>query len=240
MKLTLVSAGLAAVALLLLGGAGPAYQLGLITLPLAFTALRCAAYAGIVGAALNMVTFVAALKQRRWVGSALLLVAFLVSLACVIIPLRWQIAARRLPPIHDISTDLENPPAFTAILPLRQPSHNSLERTASVDEAQRRGYPDVQPITVPVPVDQAFEETLELIQDYEWEVVNADKALGIIEAIATTPWFGFKDDVAIRLTTSGAGTRIDMRSASRIGVSDVGTNAERVREFLGELLHPEE
>jgi uncharacterized protein (DUF1499 family) len=233
--LTLVSVGLAAIALLLLTAAGPAYQLGALTLPTAFLALRCAAYAGVLGAALNLLAWVSSLKQRRWVRSVVTLVAFVVSLACLTIPLRWQLAARRLPPIHDISTDIDKPPTFTAIVPLREPTDNSLERTTAVDEAQRRGYPDIQPITVPVPVAEAFEEAIELIQEHEWQIVNADKEHAVLEAIATTPWFGFKDDVVVRLTAAATGTRIDMRSVSRIGLSDVGTNARRIREFLNEL-----
>jgi uncharacterized protein (DUF1499 family) len=100
---------------------------------------------------------------------------------------------------------------------------------------QRRAYPDLSPVTLSAPPDQAFAAALAVAQGKGWEIVTADSAGGRIEATDTTRWFGFKDDVVIRLTEWGAGTRVDVRSVSRVGRGDAGTNARRIREFLDEL-----
>ena len=68
-----------------------------------------------------------------------------------------------------------------------------------------------------------------------WEVVAADPAAGRIEAVATTFWFGFKDDIVVRVAPAGAGSLIDARSKSRVGVGDLGTNAQRLRAYLERL-----
>jgi len=195
-----MACGVAGLGLLLLAIAGPFYRFGVLPLPVAFSLLRWAAYVGIVGVLSS--TFAATLAYRRRSR-----IAFLVALAGLAlgvlafsIPYRWQRLAQSAPPIHDITTDLQNPPAFQAIVPLRASAPNSLERSPLVDEEQRRSYPDIAPLTVPVPPDQAFEEVLEIAQEAEWEIVDADKDLGRIEAMDTAPWFGFKDDVVVRLT----------------------------------------
>jgi uncharacterized protein (DUF1499 family) len=150
-------------------------------------------------------------------------------------PYTWQRRAQSVPPIHDITTDLDNPPAFDAIVPLRASAPNPLDRPPVLATQQREGYPDLAPATVSLPPAQAFDRALAIAQDAGWEIVIADRAAGRIEATDTTFWFGFKDDVAVRLTPWGAGTRVDVRSVSRVGRSDVGTNARRIRAFLDAL-----
>jgi uncharacterized protein (DUF1499 family) len=99
-------------------------------------------------------------------------------------------------------------------------------------EQQREGYPDLAPVTLSLPPEQAFDRALTVAQDDGWEIVTADRTAGRIEATDTTFWFGFKDDVVVRLTPWGTGTRVDVRSVSRVGRSDVGTNARRITSFL--------
>jgi len=226
---------LAIVALLMLAIAGPAYQLGVLPLSFAFGVLRWAAYVGIVAAIANAIVVVLAYRGGQRLRLALSVVAIVIAIGTIAVPLRWQLAAKAAPPIHDISTDLQNPPSFSAILPLRQGAANGLDRPAATNAAQRQFYGDIQPITLPMPREEVFEEAYELMQEREWQVINADKDKGIIEATDSTPWFGFKDDVVVRLTPWGSGTRVDMRSVSRIGVSDIGTNAKRVRDYLNDL-----
>jgi uncharacterized protein (DUF1499 family) len=161
--------------------------------------------------------------------------AFLGGAAAFGIPFQWQQSARRLPPIHDITTDLENPPSFEAMVPLRADAPNSLERPPDLAKQQREGYPDLAPVTVSMPADQAFDRALVEAQEAGWRIVTADKASGRIEATDTTRWFGFQDDVVVRLTPWGAGTRVDVRSVSRVGRGDVGTNARRIRRYLQAL-----
>lgn len=232
---SLVVPVVAVVALLMLAIAGPAYQLGILPLAYAFALLRWAAYVAIVAAVGNAIALVLAYRGGKRVRIALSGVAIVIAVATMAVPLRWQLAAQAAPPIHDISTDLENPPSFTAMLPLRQGAPNGLDRPPATSAAQRQFYGDIQPITLPMPREEVFEEAYELMQEREWQVIDADKDKGILEATDSTPWFGFKDDVVVRITPWGSGTRVDMRSVSRIGVSDVGTNAKRVREYLRDL-----
>jgi uncharacterized protein (DUF1499 family) len=100
---------------------------------------------------------------------------------------------------------------------------------------QRAGHPDIAPADYPINPEAAFEVALAAARDLGWTVVAMDEAGGRIEAIDRTFWFGFADDVVIRIRPTDAGSRIDVRSTSRVGVSDMGTNAARVRDFLAQL-----
>jgi uncharacterized protein (DUF1499 family) len=233
--LALVACGVSVLGLVLLGAAGPLYRLGVLSLPNAFTLLRWAAYVGIGAIVFALPpAFIGYARGRRFQ----VLVAALALLGGATasgIPFQLQQSARSRPPIHDITTDLENPPSFEAVVPLRAEAPNSLERPPDLARQQREGYPDLVPVTLPMPVDQAFDRALAEAQDAGWRIVTADKAAGRIEATDTTRWFGFQDDVAVRLTPWGTGTRVDVRSVSRIGRGDVGTNASRIRRYLQAL-----
>jgi uncharacterized protein (DUF1499 family) len=140
------------------------------------------------------------------------------------------------PPIHDISTDLGNPPTFDAILVYRKDAPNPPEYAGGkTAELQRAAYPDIQTLTVEKSPDEVLAAAEQVAKDLGWEVIAVDPKNGRIEAIATTPWIRFKDDVSIRLTARGYGTYVDIRSKSRIGQGDMGANAARVRAFLERL-----
>lgn len=145
--------------------------------------------------------------------------------------LRWLAVAKKAPPIHDISTDLTNPPDFVAVLPLRAQAPNSAVWDTSTVAKQRNGYPDIQPVMLPVAPGAAFHVALAAARDMGWAIVASDSAAGRIEATATTTWFGFKDDVVVRVAPDPKGSRVDVRSESRVGGSDVGTNAARIRAY---------
>jgi uncharacterized protein (DUF1499 family) len=234
MILSRLAVGVAVLGLVLLGASGPVYRLS-GSLPTAFTLLRWAAYVGLAGAAAGLIAGILGYRQRRRIATAIALVALLAGLTAGAIPYTWQLRAQSVPPIHDITTDLDNPPAFDAIVPLRASAPNSLDRPPVLATQQREGYPDLGPATVSLPPAQAFDRVLAIARGEGWEIVTADRAAGRIEATDTTFWFGFKDDVAVRLTPWGAGTRVDVRSVSRVGRSDVGTNARRIRAFLDAL-----
>jgi uncharacterized protein (DUF1499 family) len=151
-------------------------------------------------------------------------------------PWHWRQRARAVPPIHDISTDLEHPPRFVAVLPVRSDAPNPSEYGGTeVAAAQRRAYPDIRPLILATPPPVAFKQALDAAKRMGWSLVAADSTGGRIEATATTAWFGFKDDVVIRVTPAPTGSRIDVRSVSRVGKSDVGTNAARIRAYLAKL-----
>jgi uncharacterized protein (DUF1499 family) len=233
-RLPVIAFGIALVAIALLAAAGPVYRMG-AALPTAFGLLRYAAYAGAAAALVALIAGGVSYSRGARMGLTLSIVALIAALTALAVPYSWQRRAQSLPRIHDISTDLENPPQFEAVVPLRKDAPNSLERPPVIAEQQRKGYPDLQPLTLSVPRDQAFDRALAVAQEKGWEIVTADKASGRIEATDTTRWFGFKDDVVIRLTPWGAGTRVDVRSVSRVGLSDIGTNARRIEDFLDSL-----
>jgi uncharacterized protein (DUF1499 family) len=163
-------------------------------------------------------------------------VALLLSGVAVAVPASGLRRARALPPIHDVTTDPADPPAFVAVAARRAQSPNGVAYGGdSVAALQRRGYPELGPVQLALPPAAAFDRALAAARAMGWEVAAADAASGRIEATATTRWFGFKDDVVVRLRAAGAGTRVDVRSASRVGLSDVGANADRIRAYLGRL-----
>lgn len=230
----LIAFGLAALGLVVLGIAGPMYRLG-ASLPTAYTIMRVAEYIGVAALLLGIGAFVYAYRLRKWSGAIVSVFALIVALATIVIPLTWQRRAQSLPLIHDITTDLENPPAFQAVIPKRGNAPNRLDRPPQLAILQREGYPDLAPITVPTPPAATFDRALALVQANGWEIVTADKSTGRIEATETTRWFGFTDDIVVRLTPWGTGTRVDVRSAARTGAGDLGRNASRIRRFLDDL-----
>jgi uncharacterized protein (DUF1499 family) len=144
--------------------------------------------------------------------------------------------ARTLPPIHDITTDTADPPAFVDVLARRKDAPNPPGYAgAAVADQQRKGYPDLEPLRLALPPAQAFDRALEAARGMGWEMVGSDPAQGRIEATDTTTWFGFKDDVVIRVRGAEGGSLVDVRSKSRVGRSDVGANARRIRRYFDRL-----
>ncbi len=225
----------AGLALALLALAGPLYRIGLLSIPNAFAVLGGAAFVGIAAMLLGLGTALWAYRRGARPTAVLAAGALVLGLIAFAIPLQWQRTARTAPPIHDITTDLENPPAFEAIVPLRAEAPNTLERPPLLTQQQREGYPDLAPITLPQPPAEVVDRALAVAQEAGWEIVTADKSTGRIEATDTTRWFGFKDDVVVRIMAWGSGTRVDVRSVSRVGRSDVGTNARRIQRYLEAL-----
>ena len=234
MLFALAAAGISLFGLFLLAVAGPLYRAG-VPLDTAFAILRGAAYVGLAGSLCGLAAFIWARWRGKRLGSALALVAVLIGAVTAGVPYEWQRRAQSAPPIHDITTDLDNPPQFKDVIALRAEAPNSLDRGPALAKLQRDGYPDLMPLTVPSAPGDAFTRALAVAQEMGWEIVSADQSGGRIEATDTTRWFGFKDDVVVRLTPWGAGTRVDVRSVSRVGGSDSGTNARRIEAFLERL-----
>jgi len=141
-----------------------------------------------------------------------------------------------VPPIHDITTDTDNPPLFEAILPLRADAPNPPGYAgADIADQQQSAYPDLVTLTINKPTAEVFSAAEQVARDLNWHLIAADQAAGRIEATDTTTWFRFQDDVVIRLTTVESGTSVDVRSKSRVGRSDMGANARRIHVFLERL-----
>jgi hypothetical protein len=148
------------------------------------------------------------------------------------------ITARNVPAIHNISTDTQNPPAFDKIATLRTEDHNPLQYDAErLAEVQRAAYPKVKTLFTDLSVAEAHAEALRLVEASGWELVNDDAGAGVIEATDTTRLWGFKDDVVIRISEQNGQRAVDLRSVSRIGRSDLGANARRIKGFLTAFKH---
>lgn len=196
--------------------------------------LRWAAYLGLAGAALAVVLLLIPAQRRTGIGP--LLLAAVLGVAVAAVPWTFMRQARAVPPIHDITTDTQRPPEFVAVLPLRTGATNPVAYGgAEIARQQQAAYPDLQPLRLELAPAAAFERALEAARAMGWQIVAADPAAGRIEATDTTFWFGFKDDVVIRIEADGTGSRIDVRSLSRVGGSDVGANAKRIRAYLRRL-----
>jgi len=221
---------IAGVALLLFVAAGSGTRLGLWDFRTGFQLLRWGAYLGIAGAGLGIVALL-----WRPPGSRLWrpLLAIALGAVATLVPWLWMEQASRVPAIHDISTDTERPPQFVAVLPHRAGAPNPAAYGGpEIAAKQRAAYPDVVPLRLELPPAEVFARALAAARVSGWEIVAADSAEGRIEATATTFWFGFKDDVVVRVTPDGGGSRVDVRSVSRVGQSDVGANAARIRAYL--------
>ncbi|WP_439101186.1 DUF1499 domain-containing protein [Congregibacter sp.] len=223
--------GAALIAALLLLISGPGTRFGLWEYGSGFLLMRIAFFVGLGAAALALVLLV--VPKTRAMGLVTLAVSLVLGLGTAYLPWSGVQKARSLPFIHDISTDTTTPPAFVAVLPLRADAPNPPEYPGEeVASQQRRAYPDIKPLTLAMPADQAFARAEDVAEGMGWEIVAVDPADGRIEATETTFWFGFKDDVVIRVAETTDGSQLDVRSKSRVGKSDVGANAERIRKFL--------
>lgn len=231
-----ISLALALVSLLAAAGSGFGYRFQLWHFSTGFRILGLAVIGAGVAALLALIGMFLAWRAGHAVGLYTGVAALVLALLVVVPPLTWMRAARQHPYIHDITTDIENPPAFVAILPERADAPNTAEYGgAKVAEQQRRAYPDVRPLRVAESPRRTFDAALATAQELGWRIVAADAPEGRIEASDRTFWYGFIDDVVIRVTPADGGARVDVRSVSRVGKSDIGTNARRVRSFLARL-----
>ncbi|HUP49319.1 MAG TPA: DUF1499 domain-containing protein [Thermoanaerobaculia bacterium] len=203
--------------------------------------LRLFAFAALLGLVAALLGALAGHRAPRGSAAARASsMAVLVGVTALLLPAWAIVGARRVPAIHDITTDLDEPPRFRAALAARGGRANPVPEAIdpAVAAQHRAAYSDLQPLVVPDPPEQAFGRALDVARGMGWQIVAVDEREGIIEATATTPWFGFRDDVAIRVRPDRGGSRIDLRSTSRVGRSDAGANAARIRRFLLVMQRP--
>lgn len=229
---------------------GPLYQAGVLPLMQAFAVLGGAVTWGLgigalvclIGLILGIVAFKGDVMSHAATGLLGLIIAGLVFY----VP--YNLQSRNAPPIHEITTDFENPPAFVDIVPLREETGATNEpqyvanfkrkfgeRDFEVDvmAAQKETYGDIEPVRIEgTNYEAVFDRALQAVNDMGWTLVSANPQLGRIEAYDKTAWFGFIDDVVIRVEAAPMAYEIDIRSKSRIGIGDAGANAERVRKYL--------
>jgi uncharacterized protein (DUF1499 family) len=232
---------LAVLALLLLLFSGLGARWGLWHFRTGFSMLRWSAYLGLVAVAVSLVAAVLTrpgpARSLLRVGFPLAVLGMVLGLTAVAVPWRWQRVARAAPPIHDITTDVQNPPEFVAVVPLRADASNPPEY-AGIETAtqQRQVYPHIRPLLLEIPADAAFERAQATALALGWTIVAAEPAAGRIEATDRTRWFGFYDDVVVRVTPVDARRAVvDVRSKSRVGRGDAGENARRIQRFLDRM-----
>jgi uncharacterized protein (DUF1499 family) len=184
----------------------------------------------------------AAIWQNGSRGMGRILVAFLINALVLAYPVYLAVQYRRLPPIHDVTTDPVNPPRFEALAALRTGDDTNTAAYAGLHSAeqQRRAYPDIEPVELEIPADRAFALTLKLVNKRKWLVIDErapqpPRGIGRIEAVARTPIMGFREDVSIRVSPDGEDSRVDIRSSSRYFESDLGSNAARIARLIDDI-----
>ena len=213
--------------------AAPAYRIELVPMNVALQSVRWAATIALGGAAVALLAVLLTMgasapgrwrRRARW--------ALVLNVAVAAWPLYMFYLLQTQPHIHDISTDTANPPAFDAVLPMRRGARNSPDYAPATAAEQRTGYPDIVPLQLPLAPSVAFDNAERAARAMGWQVVAAAPDKLRLEATDTTLLFGFKDDIVVRITPHGNGSVVDVRSQSRIGGSDFGANASRVRAYL--------
>ncbi|HAK64223.1 MAG TPA: DUF1499 domain-containing protein [Alphaproteobacteria bacterium] len=194
----------------------------------------------LLGVALGLVSLavssIGMYQTRRAPGRKLALSGVVISCLLLAPVAPHVFNAFSVPPIHDITTDTDNPPDFVDILPLRADAPNPSDYGGvAVAAMQKSAYPDITPLMLDLPPPETFARARKLVEARGWKLAGADPEQGRIEAVAQTRMMKFRDDVVIRITPAPDGSRVDMRSVSRFGQSDIGVNARRIREFLKDL-----
>jgi uncharacterized protein (DUF1499 family) len=215
-----IALALAVLALALLIASGLGVRAGLWPFRFGFGMFAGSLIAGLLAAGIAAVVLAVPRLRAGSMSSAVF--SLLLGLAVAAVPLDHVRRVKTLPYINDITTDTAQPPQFARPKPYE--SHFA--------ELQQIGYPDLRPLELAVPPAQAFARARAAAQSLGWEIVSADEGAGRIEAVATTRWFGFQDDIVVRIGAAGGGSRVDVRSKSRVGRSDLGANARRIQAFL--------
>ena len=184
----------------------------------------------------------AAIWQNGTRGMSRILVAFVIAGAVLAYPAYLVYQYRKLPPIHDITTDPIDPPRFDALARLRSGDGANTAVYAGLysAEQQRQAYPDIEPVELEIPVERAYALTMRLVTKRKWLVIDErppqpPRRIGRIEAVARTPIMGFREDVSIRVQPNGEDSRVDIRSSSRYFESDLGSNAARITKLIDDL-----
>jgi uncharacterized protein (DUF1499 family) len=210
-----------------------AYRLELWPMGVSFKMIQ---YTGFISMAVLLIAILVAIfalvKKQKDVAKTCGIVALLVALP--VVGLSMQAAkAKSLPFIHQVSTDTVDLPKFKAIVALRGENSNPLDYDSEkLAPLQQAAYPQLQTIVSELSVEQAFAKAVDVANDLGWEIISRNKESGMIEAVDTTLLWAFKDDVAIRVQMTDTGSEIDLRSISRVGMSDLGANAARITKFI--------
>ncbi len=226
----------ACVAALCVGVSGPVYRFLGVELDVAISLFRYGFYVAAAAVALGLATVVPTRPGERRRGFLAALLAVIIGVAAGASPLMWFLNARSVPRINDITTDTADPPALVQTLQLRHDAVTAATYNKDFADQQRQGYPDIGPILLKnVAPAEAFKRVDKVAMAMGWDVVARAPGEGRLEAIESTRWFGFHDDIVVRIRADGSGSKVDIRSKSRVGRSDLGVNARRIRDFTARL-----
>ncbi|CAG0999767.1 hypothetical protein MYXO_02928 [Myxococcaceae bacterium] len=215
--------------------------------PLAIHAGVASPYAGfrIFGAALlasmpllllSLAALLLARRRSDAAGAAAALRASLVSGLLAAFFLAMALPAREFPTINDVTTDPSDPPALVAAATDPENAGKDLAYPPEFAQPQRSAYPDVAPLRIEKPPAEVFATAAAVAERLGWRIVRSDPITLSFEATHTSRSFRFVDDVVVRVRAEGDGARVDVRSRSRVGRSDIGANAARIRAFAAELV----
>ena len=213
------------------------YKYGLTGLAPSLISILVALVGAVLVFLVGVIMVIVATRKALPKDRNLIFIAMAISLVPMMFVVPQMLKAQSVPGIHDISTDTDNPPEFSVLVTARSETDNDLiyeDETVEgqTAELQMAAYPNVKTAQSDLSIEDAINRAANILQNQGLEVANVDPVQGIVEATATTAWFGFKDDVVVRATASDGGTLIDVRSVSRVGRSDIGANAARIEEFL--------
>ncbi|MFD1218098.1 DUF1499 domain-containing protein [Microbulbifer celer] len=239
--------------LIIIGLVIVAVRLHLLGLKPAYALFQAAGLAAIGVALASMLVFLWGLVKRHSEARTAALWAMVLGLIPVAVPL-FTVGQQNLsaPAIYDISTDLESPPEYDLVLSLRREGdHSPAYPGATTARVQRStpAYKDIQPLILPVPPGKVMAHAEAVARELGWRVIAVQVGKGKLEAVDRTPILGISEDIVVRVrpldskSELGKGqaqsvsiqSRVDMRSASRSGEGDLGSNAQRIRTFLGKL-----
>ncbi len=226
---------LATVGSLIVAVAGPLHRYPGLDIEAAIAVFRYGFYLTVAGIALGLGTMLPARPGDRRRGFVAAFLAIVIGFAGAWVPLHWFLQAQHRPAINDITTDTASPPPLVATAQLRRGAPNPPAYPKENAAIQRAAFPDIEPVILAVPPADAFKRVDRVAAALGWDVVARAPNDGRLEAVATSPWFGFRDDIVVRIRPQGTGSRVDIRSKSRIGEADLGGNAERVRAFIARL-----
>ena len=226
----------ACVSALIVAVSGPLHRFVGVDVDVVISLFRYGFYVAAGAIALALATIVPTRPGDRRRGFVAAFLALAIGAVAAWAPLMLFLQAVGAPRINDVSTDTADPPPLVTTLQMRSEAVTPPAYPGKVvADQQHQAYPDIASIVLSVPPDEAFKKVDAVATAMGWEVVARVPADGRIEAIDTSQWFGFHDDVVVRIRPAGTGSRIDIRSKSRVGRADLGANAHRIRTFTSKL-----
>ena len=228
-----------AVVMLVVLVTGPlGYKFGLAALMSSITSVMIGVVGGLLVSLVSLGMWVVAFRKNNGRDKLLLIVSLVIGMLPLAAMAPQIFKAQLAPTIHDITTDTQEPPKFSTVIALRADAANDLRYgTATLSpekhaDLQLGAYPNVTTIYSKLDISSAVRRAKTVLNDQGLKIVDVGVEEGRVEATATTFWFGFKDDVVVRVREYETGSKIDVRSVSRVGANDLGANAARIELFL--------